>query len=42
MVQTTKPQTSLGNTELQAIIKHDSGQFPVFTAESGVGIEVLY
>lgn len=42
MMQTTKPQTSLGNTEFQAIIKHDSGQFLVFTAEAGEGIEVRY
>lgn len=42
MVQTTKPQTSLGNTEFQAMIKHDSGQFLVFTAEAGEGIEVRY
>lgn len=42
MVQTTKPQTSLGNTEFQTMIKHDSGQFLVFTAEAGEGIEVRY
>lgn len=42
MVQTTKPQTSLGNTEFQTMIKHDSGQFLVFTAEAGEGIEVHY
>lgn len=42
MVQTTKPQTSLGNTEFQAMIKHDSGQFLVFTAEACEGIEVRY
>lgn len=42
MVQTSKPQTSLGNTEFQAMIKHDFGQFLVFTAEAGEGIEVRY
>ncbi|WP_414601976.1 virulence RhuM family protein [Mobiluncus sp.] len=42
MAQTTKPQTSLGNTEFQTMIKHDSGQFLVFTAEAGEGIEVRY
>lgn len=42
MVQTTKPQTSLGNAEFQTMIKHDSGQFLVFTAEAGEGIEVRY
>lgn len=42
MAQTTKPQTSLGNTEFQTMIKHDSGQFLVFTAEAGEGIEARY
>ncbi|EFL94030.1 virulence RhuM family protein [Mobiluncus curtisii] len=42
MVQTTKLQTSLGNAEFQTMIKHDSGQFLVFTVEAGEGIEVRY
>lgn len=42
MAKKTQPKKSLGKTSSQIIIKHDSGQFLVFTAQSGEGVEVRY
>ena len=42
MAKKTQPKKSLGKTSSQTIIKHDSGQFLVFTAQSGEGVEVRY
>lgn len=42
MMKNSKAEKSLRKTSSQTIIKHDSGQFLVFTAQPGVGVEVRY
>lgn len=42
MTKNSKAEKRLGKASSRTIIKHDSGQFLVFTAQSGEGVEVRY
>lgn len=42
MTKNSKAEKRLRKTSSQTIIKHDSGQFLVFTAQPGAGVEVRY
>lgn len=42
MTKNSKAEKSLGKTTSRTMVKHDSGQFLVFTAQPGLGVEVRY
>ena len=42
MTENSKAEKSLGKTSSRTMVKHDSGQFLVFTAQPGAGVEVRY
>lgn len=42
MAKNSKAEKSLGKTTSRTMVKHDSGQFLVFTAQPGAGVEVRY
>lgn len=42
MTKNSKAKKSLGKSTSRTMVKHDSGQFLVFTAQPGAGVEVRY
>lgn len=42
MTKNSKAEKSLGKSTSRTMVKHDSGQFLVFTAQPGAGVEVRY